>query len=57
MNNTYYMYKNITIPGVLIEVGFLSNPDDRYRLTHEKYQDILVTNLTYSVEKYLTKTK
>jgi len=30
-NNTYYMYKNITPPGVLIEVGFISNPDDRYR--------------------------
>ena len=53
INNTYYMYKNITEPGVLVEVGFLSNPDDRYRLTHEKYQDILVSNLTYSIEKYL----
>ena len=51
-NNTYYMYKNITKPGVLIEVGFLSNPDDRYRLTHEEYQDALVSNLTYSIEKY-----
>ena len=51
-NNTYYMYKNITTPGILIEVGFLSNPDDRYRLTHEKYQDILISNLTYSIEKY-----
>ena len=51
-NNTYYMYRNITPPGVLIEVGFLSNPDDRYRLTHEKYQDILVSNIAYSIEKY-----
>ena len=51
-NNTYYMYKNITPPGVLIEVGFMSNPDDRYRLTHEKYQDILINNLTYSIIKY-----
>ena len=51
-NSTYYMYNNITQPGVLIEVGFLSNPDDRYRLTHEKYQDILISNITYSIEKY-----
>jgi len=51
-NNTYYMYKNITSPGVLIELGFLSNPDDRYRLTHSEYQDILISNLTYSIEKY-----
>jgi len=51
-NGTYYMYKNITTPGILIEAGFLSNPDDRYRLTHEEYQDILISNLTYSIEKY-----
>lgn len=51
-NNTYYMYRNITEPGVLIEVGFLSNPDDRYRLTHEEYQDKLISNLTYSINKY-----
>lgn len=46
------MYRNIDPPGVLIEVGFLSNPDDRYRLTHEKYQDIIVDNLLYSIKKY-----
>ncbi len=51
-NNTYYMYRNITSPGVLIEVGFLSNPDDRYRLTHEDYQNKLISNLTYTIEKY-----
>lgn len=51
-NNTYYMYKHITPPGVLIEVGFLSNPDDRYRLTHEEYQDKLIENLSYSIQKY-----
>lgn len=51
-NSTYYMYKNISEPGVLIEVGFLSNPDDRYRLTHEEYQDKLISQLTYSIESY-----
>ena len=52
LNNTYYMYKNITEPGVLIEVGFMSNPDDRYRLTHEEYQDKIISNITYGIEKY-----
>lgn len=51
-NNTYYMYRHITTPGVLVELGFLSNPDDRYRLTHEDYQDKLISNITYSIEKY-----
>ena len=53
INNTYYMYRNISTPGVLIEVGFLSNPDDRYRLTHEEYQDKIISNLTFAIEKYL----
>ena len=52
INNTYYMYKNINPPGVLIEVGFLSNPDDRYRLTHEEYQDKIISNITYGIEAY-----
>ena len=52
MNNTYYMYKNITSPGILIEVGFLSNPDDRYRLTHEEYQNKIIENITYGIETY-----
>ena len=52
LNNTYYMYKRINTPGVLIELGFLSNPDDRYRLTHEEYQDKLIDNLTYAIELY-----
>ncbi len=51
-NSSYYMYNNITSPGVLIEVGFLSNSDDRYRLTHEEYQDIIIDNLAYAIIKY-----
>lgn len=46
------MYKHIETPGVLIELGFLSNPDDRYRLTHEEYQDKLITHLVNSIEAY-----
>lgn len=53
-NNTYYMYKHIKSPGVLIELGFLSNKDDRYRLTHKKYQEELIKNITYAIIKYYT---
>lgn len=50
--NIYYMYKQIKIPGVLIELGFLSNSNDRYRLTREEYQDKLAKNIADSIEKY-----
>lgn len=51
--NIYYMYKQITVPGVLIELGFLSNPNDRYRLTREEYQDKLAKNISNAIEKYI----
>ena len=55
--NNYYMYKQITVPGVLIELGFLSNPNDRYRLTREEYQDKLAENIADSIEKYYLSNK
>jgi len=53
--NIYYMYKQITVPGVLIELGFLSNPNDRYRLTREEYQDKLAISIADAIEKYFLK--
>ena len=50
--NIYYMYKQINIPGVLIELGFLSNPNDRYRLTRDEYQEKLANNIATSIERY-----
>ena len=50
--NIYYMYKRINVPGVLIELGFLSNPNDRYRLTRDEHQDKLAKNIASSIEKY-----
>ena len=50
--NIYYMYKQIKIPGVLIELGFLSNPNDRYRLTRDEYQEKLAKNIASSIERY-----
>lgn len=36
--STMLMNRKITIPGILIEVGFLSNPNDRYLLKQSDYQ-------------------
>ena len=51
--NIYYMYQRITVPGVLIELGFLSNPNDRYRLTREEYQEKLAISISDAIENYL----
>lgn len=51
-DNTYYMYKHITSPGVLIEAGFISNPDENYLLRQQWHQDKLVKLIADSVEIY-----
>lgn len=51
-DNSYYMYKNISYPGVLIEAGFISNQSDNYLLRDSDYQDKLITLLSSAVEKY-----
>ena len=50
--NSYYMYKKIKIPGILIEAGFISNPSDNYILRSEEYQDKLVNNITLGIIEY-----
>jgi len=37
---TLYMYEHIKVPGLLLEVGFLSNPNERYLLKTDKYHEI-----------------
>ena len=51
-DDTYYMYKYIKSPGVLIEAGFISNPNENYRLRKEEYQNKLVTLIEEGVEIY-----
>ena len=53
----YYMYSKIKIPGVLIEAGFISNPNDNYKIRQNNYQDILVNNIAKGIENYYTKEK
>lgn len=47
-----YMYRNTTVPGVLIECGFLSNPNERYLLQRKNYQKKLSEIITDSVVTY-----
>lgn len=54
-DNTYYMYKFIKTPGVLIEAGFISNPSDNYLLRQEDYQNKLIALITDAIEKYYQK--
>lgn len=47
-----YMYKRIKIPGVLVEVGFLSNDNERYLLLQKTYQDKVAKSLCGGIIEY-----
>lgn len=48
-----YLYNNIKIPGVLIECGFLSNPNEQSLLKQPSYQKQLSKAITQGVIDYL----
>ena len=47
-----YMYEKLKIPGVLIEVGFLSNEEERKQLINDEYQYKLVNEIIKGIIDY-----
>jgi N-acetylmuramoyl-L-alanine amidase len=52
--NHVYILKNAKNPGVLVEVGFLSNPGERARLKEDRYQDMLAASIYNGIMRYYT---
>lgn len=50
-----YMYRNTTIPGVLVECGYLSNPTERKLLQKEEYQKRLAKTITKGIIDFMKK--
>ena len=53
--NDLYMYKSTKTLGLLLEVGFLSNPNERYLLRQENYQKKIALSITKGVIDYYEK--
>ena len=53
LNNDIYLSKRVKMPGVLIEVGFISNPNERYLLKQDNYQQKVAITITNGIKKYL----
>ena len=47
-----YMYRHIKIPGVLLEVGFLTNANERYLLQQNAYQEKICNSIVDGVINY-----
>ncbi len=52
ISNSIYMYKQLTIPGVLIETGFISNSSERSLLISDDYQDKIVGAIVRALINY-----
>lgn len=48
----FYVLRNSDVPAVLVEVGFLSNPDDRRKLVDPAYQARLAEAIARGVERF-----
>ena len=50
-----YLQRRVKVPGVLIEVGFLSNANERYLLKNKSYQIKTVNSITKGLLTYFNK--
>ena len=55
--NNVYIIKHAKRPGVLVEVGFLSNPTEKANLKKDSYQDKLAESIYLGVLRYFTDEK
>ena len=49
-----YLFKNTKIPAVLVECGFLSNPDDAAALSDAEYQRKVAYTIYNGIMTYMT---
>lgn len=54
-NDTYYMLKKTESAIVIVECGFLSNPEEAEKLSDDKYQQKMADAITLGVFRYLGK--
>ena len=48
----FYVLMGASMPNVLIELGFISNPSEEKKLKSSKYRDVLATSIYRAIEKY-----
>jgi N-acetylmuramoyl-L-alanine amidase len=51
----FRVLKSPDVPSVLIELGFLSNPDDEKRLTSERWRGTMADKLAAAIDGYFAK--
>lgn len=52
-SDTYYILRMSTVPAVLVECGFLSNPEEEMLLQQEEYQERIAYGISMGIQQYL----
>ncbi|MBT2725613.1 N-acetylmuramoyl-L-alanine amidase CwlD [Bacillus sp. ISL-75] len=55
--NNVYILKNAKKPGILVEVGFLSNPAEKENLKKDAYQEKIAISIYQGITRYYTNEK
>lgn len=53
-DNTYYLLKHVSVPIVIVECGFLTNPQEARKLADPEYQDRMAWAIHLGILQYLT---
>tara|TARA_B100000427_G_scaffold323879_1_gene328030 strand:+ start:433 stop:1551 length:1119 start_codon:yes stop_codon:yes gene_type:complete len=48
----FYVLMGASMPNVLVELGFISNPNEEKKLNSSSYREILATSIYYAILKY-----
>ncbi|MFJ8514684.1 N-acetylmuramoyl-L-alanine amidase [Lysinibacillus xylanilyticus] len=51
----YYVIKNMIIPSVLVELGFLTNDEDRNKMTNDQYVNLFADSIYNGILQYYKK--
>ena len=49
----FYVIKHATVPASLVELAFITNPEEEYLLADEDYQYQLALAITRGIKRYL----
>lgn len=52
LNDSYYILKQTNIPAVIVECGFLSNPEENEKLSSDEYQDKMAWSIYMGTTNY-----
>ncbi len=54
-NSDYYVLKATSIPAVIVECGFLTNPEEEKKLNSDAYQEDIAWGIYHGIVKYFEK--